>query len=340
MIKPKKIVLINEASSRIGLGHLRRCQALGSALLRSGYEVTFLSMVDQWARGYINNIHTDIKYFSQLQLIESLESAQSFIQSLEHVKKVLIDLSSNHDFFIDLCKKLEKKTIALDYFQVGEVMPNMIINLIDHHPDAILGKKPKRTGVLYFEGVEFAIIRDEFVGLRELALNRNIKKNVGNVLLSFGGSDPGGNTIKVLSQLLRWPGQFKIKIVAGPLYTGNIEEYISKLPNKNHIELIKNPKSLGSLIIESDIVFCGGGGTLLEVIYLGVPALVLPQNKAEARHSKLHVSNGACGYFDSGAAAILSQDVRKKMRDKSLGKIDGLGLLRIVSQIEKITRDS
>ncbi len=116
----------------------------------------------------------------------------------------------------------------------------------------------------YFLGPEYFIFDDTSAAYPSLK-----NKNRINFILTFGGSDPTGITLKVIKALLtqQWPKAF-FKIILGPGY-GEYESVYHLI--KNHRQLFGievNPTSTISLLQQCDFAVCAGGRTAYELLHL------------------------------------------------------------------------
>lgn len=102
------------------------------------------------------------------------------------------------------------------------------------------------------------------------------------------------------------------------------------------ISIHKSPTYIGKLFELADLLFCGGGGTLLEAIYIGIPTIVIAQNEAEYRHANSLANRQACWMLENINWEIISLVENRNERSKySRDCVDGLGAKRICEVIEQ-----
>lgn len=218
-------------------------------------------------------------------------------------------------------KPLFSSILGLDYFY--NISIDRSLNLFTHQPDIASAEKVKA-------GIEFAL-------LNENILTSNKALNVANtqiqqVLITFGSLDPQNNTLKALRKLQYFSG--KIEIILGPLYAykSTIVEYLQRCPTLQ-VSLFESPQGIGSYIQRADLVFCGGGTTLLESIYLAKAAIILAQTPAELSFAKHLAEQGLC-YIE--AQQLLSFTQRENLRKKCLQTSIGNGAQLIMNNIEEL----
>ena len=331
----QRVVFVNEASSSIGMGHILRSMELARIMSSRGYNVTGITIGDQKAVSFVQERAKD-ELFNWSQ--QTVQNSQSAIDCIKNVSPsvIVVDCSESSLNIVEACMASGIVVVALDYFLTQQPLPAVIINLIDHNSSSLSGQPPPRNGVAYFEGPQYAIIRNEFLESRVNRINREERSLIKNILIAFGGADPSGNTRRALEELAKWPSKFSIDVIVGPLFTLDIESLITKLKFKCKIKTHKSPKNMGKLFENADLVLCGGGGTLLEALCVGIPSIVIAQNEAELRHAKALADCDACWVFNQANwEHVKVSDKRKQMSKIAQTCIDGRGAERICDVIEQ-----
>lgn len=111
-------------------------------------------------------------------------------------------------------------------------------------------------------------------------------------LLTFGGSDPTGLTLRVLRALAGAAPACRLRVVLGPGFgdASEVERARKKLSLVSELHI--SPGDMLPLFTESDLVVCAGGRTLYELHALGTPALALASAPHEAREIDAFVRRG------------------------------------------------
>ena len=229
---------------------------------------------------------------------QQIKSHGFIYSSLEHDPGIPWNISENPTWLIDVAKDVPNivnflrtqwpnaKIASLDSHQNG-----------DHYPDAIVNLRPDLDNsflrpqfVSYHSGFQFAIIRDEFRNYRNFVKTTT---NPTNVLVCFGSSDVGCNTDKVLSSVISNPiDDIVIHVIIGPnavLRTASIK-LISTSPIP--VQIYDQPLNVPKVMSLCDIAICGGGTTMLELAYLGVPSIIIGQTKDEEDLALLLAEHG------------------------------------------------
>jgi UDP-2,4-diacetamido-2,4,6-trideoxy-beta-L-altropyranose hydrolase len=182
----------------------------------------------------------------------------------------LYDSFRNDSDILIILKKYSEKIIAFDYFDYSANLVDSIINLYNQKAERI----DQFKGPI-FDGVKFAILRDEII---ESKMNQENRSYIDGqkVLVTFGGEDPNGNTVKTLDLI----NQTDLigTVILGSLNkvrTKALEKYERQFTILSHVDDMNNYYNM------HDIIICGGGTTLLEVLYLGKPVIAVPQNELE-----------------------------------------------------------
>ena len=162
-------------------------------------------------------------------------------------------------------------------------------------------------------------------------------------MVSFGGGDRKNHTY----QVLKWLSgiNFKGKIVVSKnFYDERVSKFINLISNGDlKLKMIDIGLNFDNEITNCDIIFCGGGTTLLESCYLGLPTVVMPQNHREYIFSKLIEKHKAAlvtlnPFKDEIKVKklIYRHKLRRLMKKAQTILIDGHGKERIIKAILEI----
>ncbi len=120
------------------------------------------------------------------------------------------------------------------------------------------------------------MLREEFSALRPVALaRRKTLPQSPRIVISFGTSDPGKATLRVLAALQRVTHPVRIDVLVGRLcpHLGEIEAAIS---NDTRASLAVDPVSMAQHFVDADIAIGAPGMTAWERACLGLPSIVIP----------------------------------------------------------------
>ena len=172
------------------------------------------------------------------------------------------------------------------------------------------------------------------------------EEKVKNILVTMGGSDPENLSNKLVKNLLKIKDDFRILVILGPYYKGNIHPSIK---SSARVKLINSPDNIASCFASADLAISTAGNTASELAFLGIPSVLLSvspdqvsvangfDKKGVGKHFPCILNSLGVGCFDELNSIIqnLIEDIklRKRMKKAGMELFDGLGAKRIASAI-------
>lgn len=326
----------------MGMGHVLRSVELASEIMRTDSHATVHFIV--------NNNPVSIKTLEATQFRFTIEGKVAAVAEAEKSDAIIFDLPGE---ILNDTKYLRKRdpTIwitALDYFNYENEDVNAIFNLVNHN---LRQEKPTNPSLLYFEGPEFGILRQEFITW--IGKPKDIPARAKNVLISFGGSDPQKNTLSVIHALAGQTFEgvtFHFTIGANFAHAAEVKKGIAKLRCKT--EFHEGVTDIGKLIHVADFALCGSGTTILEMTALGTPSLVIAQSPEEVRFARVFEKQDASRCLGQAfqakpelilkaiTAMIDDQHTRALLSKSGMKIVDGKGKVRIVKTIFEAVKAS
>jgi spore coat polysaccharide biosynthesis predicted glycosyltransferase SpsG len=267
-----KILIRVDGYNKIGLGHIYRAIALAKRLTK--HEILFV---------------TKEEHDLGIKLIEKNKLTLKFIRQKEDLWKIISDfrptiiINDILDTKKDYIEELKKQKIFVVNFEdlgEGSRRADLIINALYEERISI--------GTHYW-GKDYYILRDEFLKLED----KCIKKEIKNILITFGGTDPNNYTKRILNILNELKlNNVKINVILGLGYREphNLEDFGKNL--NLDVTIKQNIKNIGIYMYEADIAFTSAGRTVYELASIGTPTIVLAQNKREKLHVFAKKDNG------------------------------------------------
>ena len=270
------ILIRLDASAQIGLGHWMRCQALKQVLAQQGHQVLFL--VGREASGLV-----DTKENEMIWLEHPLD--------LEYVKHVVDKLPMELDWLVVDHYGLDHRFETAMRKWTPRIM--VIDDLANRRHDCeilldqnfYLQPEARYRGLIpaeakCFLGPRFALLRKQFF---EYSGSAVFPKKPEKLLINFGGSDPGGMTLRVLDAVQEQKNPFAIYCVAGqanPL-KHQIEQFCKQNSNTLFFPYVSN---MAKMMSQVDLAIGAGGSSHWERMYMGLPAIVvaIAQNQIES----------------------------------------------------------
>jgi spore coat polysaccharide biosynthesis predicted glycosyltransferase SpsG len=189
----------------------------------------------------------------------------------------------------------------------------------------------------FYGGPRYAILRGHFTGRV-----KEIREDPRKVLLTFGGSDPQGLTLRAVRALEALDPRIDVVAVTGPAFPfrRELDHLVSTLRRPIPVEHSPGEGKIADLMLEADLVLCSGGMSVYEIAALGTPGIVLAQNSREESRMRAFAKHGTIEFLGLGTevseSAILAatrsllggSERRHGMSEKGRTLVDGLGASR------------
>ena len=161
------------------------------------------------------------------------------------------------------------------------------------------------------------------------------------MLLSFGGSDPQGLTLKAARALQDLDPAVELVAVAGPAFSFRREFEALSAALSRRVPLINEAGGhIAELMLEADVMVGSGGMSVYEIAALGTPGIILGQNAREDRRMRDFAGHGTVDYLGLGTEvdetvlasavkALLADPARRRaMSARGRALVDGFGAAR------------
>jgi len=193
-------------------------------------------------------------------------------------------------------------------------------------------------------GTDYVLLRKEFFNMYQQG--REIPDVARKILITLGGSDPDNITLAIIEAIktTKIPDIHIIVAVGGANpHTDLIDQAVFGL---SHITVLKNAGNMPELMAWADMAISAGGSTCWELLYMGVPSIVIPiAGNQELVARELALRSLACvlSLRDAQNSPVLaetlseilrSQKVRSGLSGRMVGYIDGKGPARIIHAME------
>jgi len=293
-LRRKKVLIRVDGYNKIGLGHIYRTIVIANHL--NNYDVLFVSK-KEYALGINLLKENNFK-------IESFSYKEEFERIIRTYNPDII-INDILDTDMDYIKQLkERQFFVVNFEDLGEGAKSA---------DLVINALYDRKNFLdnHHWGKDYYILRKEF---HQIPQKRN-NKEVNNILITFGGTDPNNYTEKVLHVINNnhISNNIEINIILGLGYM-NLEklerDIISLNPN---ISIKHNVNNISNYMYEADIAFTSAGRTVYELASIGTPTIVLAQNERELLHTFANEENG---FLNLGLGYTISNDTIRKCLDK------------------------
>ena len=333
LLRQPRVLFRVDGSTGMGMGHVYRSLAIADALRQlSRADMAFLMSADHpeglitvSRRGYpvrvvgdgrLDNYLEHIRDFSPEILINDLPTVEAaYMRALSHVGATTVNL-------VDTPEDLET---AEHYEQV-------IVSVMS---------QDRETPEGFYAGPAYAILREQFRGRA-----KDVRQKPRTVLLSFGGSDPQGLTLKAARALDALDGSIEVVAVAGAAFSYRAELAALVPTLRRPVRVINDAGGhISELMLEADLMVGSGGMSVYEIAALGTPGVILGQNVREDRRMREFARHGTVHYLGLGsevaeaeiatAVTALLRDFpgRRAMSERGRALVDGLGASRAAEAV-------
>lgn len=318
-----------------GFGHITRCVSLADGFAKRGYRIRFVVNGD-------DSIDSAMLPFP-FELFNWPGNDRELVLRLENADLILIDSMQISE---RLTQEIQNTGIPVAFIDDDAKRKHFLSQGIII--DWTIGSEkkahffPQKSGVTYFLGARYAVLRDAFLTCRKNRINENIR----SVMITFGGADVRNLTPKILGYLnSNYPGIHK-QVVIGSGFD-NEEEISRQADGSTRLVHRPNAEKMMSLMVESDIAIAAGGQTLYELARAGTPTMgiLLVENAREDTRG-WHETGFLeyLGWYNSpdlltkisrAMIRMQSASVRRKMQMSAEAHLNPLGSAFLVEQILK-----
>ncbi len=331
LLNRRQILFVVAGYPEIGMGHVYRALMLAQEF--HDHEIQFLcTSRSQLAFDYIS----EHLYPASLQKQDENLSDAVLRLSPDLVVNDILDTSKAYMLSL---KNSGIRTVNFEDEGEGAICADLVINA--------LYERNLSSNML--AGHEYFCLRSEFLTASRHAFRDQVK----NVLITFGGTDNGNLTLRVLRILLplALEHNFTISVVNGPGYVhqSSLKKFLSLLDNYEKGKVLwpeEGTKQISEYMMESDFAVTSAGRTVHELTALRIPAIIIAANDREKMHTfgikagmsflGMHDKVTDARIQDELVSLIVNPSKRKKIKD-SLSKYDlTQGKKEVVSRIREI----
>lgn len=320
-----------EATNELGLGMVSRAFCLAEEMLSRDLLVTIVTN-EPFGRKFFKNFPVEV---AVIPVESSFEEELNFLRNMinEETILVLTDYKNINEYYgllhpkklILLADEVEPVTVPIDLF---------ISSLLLKGPKSEFIKKS-------LCGLEYHFIKKEILNFKKSDLLETPKK----VLLTMGGSDNKELTVSLMGMLHDTLKDCHFTVLLGTCSQriGFTEKRL--LGISDDIEINRNASKMEHQYRTFDFALCKGGVTAYELMYLGVPLLLVSTSDVQKEMLQLLHNEGAIVYAghwneitEENINSLILEicgnfDKRKSLSANAKQKIDGMGMIRIVNAI-------
>ena len=289
----QKTILFNIVGTiKLGLGHAYR--ALTLAHLLKQHNVIFYCNED--SLDYCHKIIGD-----QFPINSYEKDILDVIDSV-NVDLVINDiLNTSEEFMLEFVKR-NTHTINFEDLGAGSKHADLVLNELFDEP------VNDYKNVLW--GNKYSVLRDEFL---DAEVNK-YKDKVDSILITFGGTDQGDLTSKVLGIIydicLKHDINLYIVTGLGYSYIEKLKESIELYSKEGvKVEFFYHTGVISSIMQKCQIAITSNGRMVYELAHLNLPSIILSHHERETTHLFAEVEKG---FFPLGL--FTGEETKRKIR--------------------------
>jgi len=340
-----KIFIRCDGGASLGTGHIVRQLMIAKELKKKlpNSKIEFLMKNIPEGIERVKKEGFPVKVFSQN--VDLVSESKLIFDYLKGKKPdlLIVDILDTSEEYIKLLKNSGAKIVSFDDHSEGKYFSNLRFNILE------LGEELPAFNL--FEGPKYVTL-DPIYG-KYHNREKEIREKANRILITFGGSDPGNLTNKVLKAFEKLDKKLEVDVVIGFSfsYENELKENVKKLKHKINIYRSISPEEMAELMFRNDIGIGAGGLTQYEFACVGLPGIIIceeveHQNKLASWFQK----RGA--FINLGSGQNISEEVileilldllkdysrRREMSLKGKSLCDGGGLKRTINKILEIIR--
>jgi spore coat polysaccharide biosynthesis protein SpsF len=333
------VIVRCDGSSKIGLGHVRRCLSVARALRdREGFGVRF-AMTDD-ALG-VEPVRAE---GFPVELMPGGAKEIDWLLSLAETHKpvaTILDVRTD----LTATSVLRLRGADMIVAAIDDAGPRRLAVDASFYPPV------PQVFAMNWEGAE----AEPYVGWEWVVLGHAAMPPFSHhegrprVIISMGGSDPQGLTRTAVRALALLRGDFDVTVVVGPGADNRLEMELGEIAPR--FSIVRSPNDLPRLMSEADLGLISFGVTAYELAALGVPAVYLcltddhAQSASAFERAGMGLSLGVASRVSPANAAQAVGDLLvDPMRRRAMGaagrmNVDGRGAMRIAERIRRLVTD-
>ncbi|WP_026640771.1 cytidylyltransferase domain-containing protein [Bordetella petrii] len=325
LLARKRIVFAVVGYPAVGLGHAYRAAMLAHEMVR--HELHFVCDAgSELAADYLRQFNYAVTIAPAGGLLDTIAGLQPHL--------VVNDILDTEADYIDGLHALGCKVVNFEDLGPGHERADLVFNAL----------YPGRSSLPQVRcGAEYFCLRDEFL----YAPHMPVHDNVARVLVTFGGVDEGNLTARVLDLVapVCQARGIALDVVLGPGYAhqDDLRAVLARHVDAR-IAVTQSTKRISDHMARADVAITSGGRTVFELASLGVPTLVVCQNRRETTHTFAGSEHGVMNLGFRGdvtdaqlsqafatllADAALRRDMRARMQALDLSQ----GKARVINQM-------
>lgn len=293
-LRKRRILFVVSGYPEIGLGHVYNTLSLANEIVN--HEIIFLvDKKSELARRKIAADNYTVFVQKKNDILDDIAEIDPDI--------VINDRLDTTAKYVRPLRKAGCTVINFEDLGTGASYAHLVINAM--YPATSI-----QSG--HYSGEKYFCLKSDFYYYKPQPVQRKVKR----VVLAFGGVDPNNYTLKVMEAIYedsRAEG-IELDVILGMGYTK-----LDTLKRFKGIKIAQNVKSMAAILSQADLAFTSAGRTTFEMAALGIPTIVLAQNKRELSHFFCKPVNG---FVHLGLGTLVSDRRIRKSFTELVGNFE------------------
>jgi spore coat polysaccharide biosynthesis predicted glycosyltransferase SpsG len=194
---------------------------------------------------------------------------------------VINDILNTERAYVEDLQRAGARVVNFEDLGPGASVADLVVNDIFMEP---------ASGPNHLNGPDYFCIRDEFLHTAP----SSFRERPQEILLTFGGTDPGNQTVRVGRLVLEHaPADAHVSFVTGPGYGHgeSLKRLLADVPS-HRAELAAGTKRMSEYMARADMAVSSAGRTVFELAAMRVPSIIIAANEREETHTFASLDNG------------------------------------------------
>lgn len=256
-----KIIIRADGGKSIGMGHIMRTSVLADSL-KLHCKVVYASInKPDYENGisYVRQKGYDVILLDEINWIEQLCEQEADC--------LITDNYQVDEYYFEQTKKYFKYTGYIDDMDhIPFYNMDFIINQNIYASDLVYNTNSNTN---LFLGTKYVMLRDEFRNITK----KHINKDISNIMITTGGTDPNKDTIRILNDLVKYDLDTTIHVVIGNSFSIKCIEQIKEISEHNSCIKLYFNANMSELMQIADVAIAGCGSTLYELSACTTPTI-------------------------------------------------------------------
>lgn len=332
-----KLIILADASSGMGTGHIMRCMALAQAARSAGAAACMLSRSTVgWLRERLARESFPICVANQEPPAKDTEEACLHrLRECEPPGPGVWVILDGYHFTLECQEAIRtegyKLAVVDDYAHLPAYSCDLLVN------PSVCAENFSYHGDIsrMLLGPRYALLREEFRAARKQALRTGCRNEARNALITLGGGDFSLTLKKLIGELnnLEALRGKRVRIIRGAMREEGIIAAFASTPIQP--EILANVADMPQLLLDTDICVSAAGSTCFELCCLGVPFMALEIARNQREGLAFLTSQYGIPAASPEALEFLahSKDARSALRLRELALVDGDGAQAVIKKM-------